>query len=182
MKKITLLLLLISSSIISQTTIKGKVLDDNNRILGANITLEGLSGGTVSDFNGFFTLTIDEAPPPTLIVSAIGFESSSAYISDQNADVTIILKEGTELAEVVILASRTPERIFESPVSIERYDSKEIKNTASADFYGGLENLKGIDINTNSLTFISINTRGSADFANSRFVQLVDGMDNTAPA
>ncbi|MEW7278783.1 TonB-dependent receptor [Aquimarina sp. 2201CG1-2-11] len=183
MKKITLLLLLISSSIIAQTTIKGKVLDDSNQpIPGANITLKGLSGGTVSDFDGLFTLTVDETPPLTLIVSAIGFESSSTDISDQNTDVNIILKAGTELDEVVISASRTPERIFESPVSIERYDSKEIKNTASADFYGGLENLKGVDINTNSLTFKSINTRGFADFANNRFVQLVDGMDNTAPA
>ena len=77
---------------------------------------------------------------------------------------------------------RTPERIFESPVTVERFGLKEIKNTASADFYDGLENLKGVDINTNSLTFKSINTRGFATFANTRFMQLVDGMDNSAPA
>jgi iron complex outermembrane receptor protein len=45
-----------------------------------------------------------------------------------------------------------------------------------------LENLKGVDINVNSLTFKSINTRGFATFANTRFMQLVDGMDNSAPA
>ena len=39
-----------------------------------------------------------------------------------------------------------------------------------------------VDINTNSLTFKSINTRGFATFANTRFMQLVDGMDNSAPA
>ena len=43
------------------------------------------------------------------------------------------------------------------------------------------KNLKGVDINTNSLTFQSINTRGFATFANTRFLQLVDGMDNSAP-
>ena len=59
---------------------------------------------------------------------------------------------------------------------------KEIKNTTSADFYDGLVNLKGVDINTNSLTFKSINTRGFATFANTRFMQLVDGMDNSTPA
>ena len=45
-----------------------------------------------------------------------------------------------------------------------------------------LENLKGVDVNTNSLTFKSVNTRGFATFANTRFMQLVDGMDNSTPA
>src|SRR5690606_23104789 len=39
-----------------------------------------------------------------------------------------------------------------------------------------------VDVNTNSLTFKSVNTRGFATFANTRFMQLVDGMDNSAPA
>jgi len=38
-----------------------------------------------------------------------------------------------------------------------------------------------VDINSNSLTFKSVNTRGFATFANERFMQLVDGMDNSAP-
>ena len=32
------------------------------------------------------------------------------------------------------------------------------------------------------MTFQSVNTRGFATFANTRFVQLVDGMDNSTPA
>jgi outer membrane receptor protein involved in Fe transport len=70
---------------------------------------------------------------------------------------------------------------MESPVSIERMDSRAIKNTSSPSFYDGLENLKGVDVNTNSLSFKSVNTRGFATFANERFMQLVDGMDNSAP-
>ena len=92
------------------------------------------------------------------------------------------MTEGNSLDEVVVSASRTPERVFESPVTVERFGIADIKNTASSDFYDGLENLKGVDINTNSLTFKSINTRGFATFANTRFMQLVDGMDNSAPA
>ena len=65
---------------------------------------------------------------------------------------------------------------------MERFGIKDIKTSASADFYGGLENLKGVDVNTNSLTFKSVNTRGFATFANNRFMQLVDGMDNSTPA
>lgn len=184
MKKITLVIMMMVCIIATaQTTISGKVVDDSNQpIPGANITLKNSSSGTVTDFDGIFTLTVQESPPFTILTSSVGFESSSIDISSQTTDLTIILKEGTELDEVVISASRTPERIFESPVSVERFGIKEIKNTPSVDFYDGLENLKGVDINTNSLTFKSINTRGFADFANARFVQLVDGMDNTAPA
>jgi outer membrane receptor protein involved in Fe transport len=36
-------------------------------------------------------------------------------------------------------------------------------------------------MNTSSLSFKSINTRGFATVANTRFMQLVDGMDNSSP-
>jgi hypothetical protein len=45
-------------------------------------------------------------------------------------------------------------------------------------FYDGLENMKEVQMNTSSLSFKSINTRGFATVANTRFMQLVDGMDN----
>jgi len=167
----------------AQTTVKGKVVDDKNQpIPGANIKLENSAIGSVTDFDGNFLLTVEKSPPFTIEVSSVGFETNSVVITSQNADVTIVLEEGTELDEVVISASRTPERIFESPVSVERFGIKEIKNAPAADFYDSLESLKGVDINTNSLTFKSINTRGFTTFANNRFVQLVDGMDNSSPA
>ena len=87
----------------------------------------------------------------------------------------------TQLDEIVVSASRTPERVLESPVTIERMGLKEIKRTASPTFYDGLENLKEVQMNTSSLTFKSINTRGFATVANVRFMQLVDGMDNSSP-
>ncbi|MHA7056660.1 TonB-dependent receptor [Aquimarina sp. M1] len=184
MRTITLVLMLFLGIIATaQTTISGRVVDDNNQpIPGANIALQGASVGTVTDFDGLFTLTLEEAPPFTIRVSSVGFESTSVNITSSSSDLTITLKEGTELDEVIISASRTPERVFESPVTVERFGIKQVKNTPSADFYSGLENLKGVDINTNSLTFKSINTRGFASFANTRFMQLVDGMDNSAPA
>jgi hypothetical protein len=54
----------------------------------------------------------------------------------------------------------------------------EIKKTASPSFYDGLENMKEVQMNTSSMSFKSINTRGFASVANTRFMQLVDGMDN----
>ncbi|MFD0863342.1 TonB-dependent receptor [Sungkyunkwania multivorans] len=176
--------MLLSMSAFAQTTITGKVIDDNNNpIPGANIVVKGTATGAVTDFDGEFTLTTDQSPPFTVVVSSIGFASTEASVSSNNERIEVQLnEEETLLEEIVISASRTPERIFESPVTVERFGIKDIKNTASSDFYDGLENLKGVDINTNSLTFKSINTRGFATFANTRFMQLVDGMDNSSPA
>ena len=166
----------------SQTKISGSVTDDRNQpIPGANIIIVGTSTGTVTDFDGNFSLTSNQNPPFNVRASSVGFETVTLQVDSNNQKLNFILKEGTSLDEVVVSASRTPERIFESPVTVERLGLKEIKNTASAEFYDGLENLKGVDVNTNSLTFKSVNTRGFATFANTRFMQLVDGMDNATP-
>ena len=167
----------------AQTTVKGTVNDASGLPLpGANIIVVGTSTGVVTDFDGNFTLTVSQNPPFSIQVSSVGFETLSQEITKNNETLAITLNEGSFLDEVIVSASRTPERIFESPVTVERFGIKDIKTSASADFYGGLENLKGVDVNTNSLTFKSVNTRGFATFANNRFMQLVDGMDNSTPA
>src|SRR5690606_22631193 len=180
---LSILMLFLCGWSFSQTTISGTVQDDSGQpIPAANIIVVGTSSGTITDFDGNFSLTVAQEPPFTLQASSVGFETAIERINSKNQVVVFILKEGTSLDEVVISASRTPERIFESPVTVERMGIREIKNTTSVDFYDGLENIKGVDINTNSLTFKSVNTRGFATFANNRFMQLIDGMDNSTPA
>ncbi|WP_298893180.1 TonB-dependent receptor [uncultured Psychroserpens sp.] len=167
----------------AQTTVKGKVVDNNGiPLAGANILVVGTTTGAITDFDGNYTLVVNQDPPFSIQISSVGFDTVTKEVTTNPQTIDVTMIEGTSLDEVVISASRTPERIFESPVTVERFGLKEIKNTASADFYGGLEDLKGVDVNTNSLTFKSINTRGFATFANTRFMQLVDGMDNSTPA
>ena len=167
----------------AQTVVSGTVSDTNgDPIPGVNVIIEGKAIGTSTDFDGNFVLETSETPPFRLKFTSVGFTETTVGVTSNNQTLAITLSEAqTFLEEVVISASRTPERIFESPVSVERFGLKEIRNTSAASFYEGLQNLKGVDINTNSLTFNSINTRGFATFANTRFMQLVDGMDNTAP-
>ncbi|WP_396636528.1 TonB-dependent receptor [Maribacter sp. R77961] len=185
MRAILFLALILSGALgFSQTTINGNVVDQNNEpIPGANIVIVGKAIGATADFDGNFVLSTSEVPPFKINISSIGYADAVENVTSNNQTFTVVLEETqTFLDEVVISASRTPERIFESPVTVERFGLQEIQNTASADFYGGLENLKGVDVNTNSLTFKSVNTRGFATFANTRFMQLVDGMDNSTPA
>ena len=166
----------------AQTTVTGSITDRNSQPLsGATVVIVGTSTGVVADFDGNYSITSDMDTPFTIEASSVGFKAMSAEVSSSST-VDFVLEDNTALDEVVVSASRTPQRIFESPVTIERFGIKDIKTNASADFYDGLENLKGVDINVNSLTFKAINTRGFATFANTRFVQLVDGMDNSAPA
>lgn len=174
-----------SLSLLAQTTISGTIKDAStgDPLPGANIKVARKAVGTNTDFDGKFTLTVTDKPPFTIEISSLGFITQTVEITKNNQVVELSLKENaTSLDEVVVSASRTPERIMESPVTIERMDVRAIRNTSSPSFYDGLENLKGVDINANSLTFKSVNTRGFATFANTRFMQLVDGMDNSSPA
>ncbi|WP_397444629.1 TonB-dependent receptor [Polaribacter sp. R77954] len=186
-KKILLIVFAVFSSLamVGQTVVTGTVKDakTGETLPGANIKISGKAVGTTSDFDGDFVLKVTDNPPFTLEVSMLGFQITKVEITKNNEKVEVKLNENeTALDEIVVSASRTPERIMESPVTVERMDTRAIKNTSSPSFYDGLENLKGVDVNTNSLTFKSINTRGFATFANTRFMQLVDGMDNSSPA
>ncbi len=185
-KKILLFAFVIfgSAAMFAQTTVTGTVKDakTGETLPGANIKISRKAVGTTTDFDGNFLLKVVDTPPFTVEVSVLGFKTTKIQITENNQKVSVgLLENQTSLDEIVLSASRTPERIMESPVSIERMDSRAIKNTTSPSFYDGLENLKGVDINSNSLTFKSVNTRGFASFANERFMQLVDGMDNSAP-
>ena len=168
----------------AQNTVTGSVTDNNNQpVPGANIKIAGEASGTISDLDGNFSLTTTKQPPFSLEVSNVGFGSKTVNVNAINQKVRIVLvEEGTKLNEIVISASRTPERVIESPVTIERMNLQAIKNTTAATYYDGLENLKEVHFNTSSLSFKSINTRGFATVANTRFMQLVDGMDNSSPA
>jgi len=180
---ITIFCMCFSVIAFSQTTITGNVVDQNSQpVVGANVIVVGSSNGTATDFDGNFSLKVDQAPPFSIEFSSVGYASAIEVVTSNNQKFSITLPEGDELDEVVVSASRTPESVRESPVTIERFDARDIKMATSPNFYASLENLKGVDVNKGSLTFNSVNTRGFAGFANTRFVQLTDGMDNSSPA
>ncbi|WP_309641242.1 TonB-dependent receptor domain-containing protein [Flavobacterium sp.] len=171
------------SIINAQNIVTGSVTDSNKQpIPGANIRVAGESEGTTTDSDGNFKLNTAAKLPFSIEVSSVGYGVKKLKITSENQKVAIVLTdEETKLDEIVVSASRTPERVRESPVTIERMTIKDIKKTASPTFYDGLENLKEVHMNTSSMSFKSINTRGFATVANNRFLQLVDGMDNSSP-
>lgn len=168
----------------NQTTISGSVVDETGETLpGVNIRVDGKVVGTITQADGTFSLTVNQAPPLKLIFSYVGYQTQEVEInSATNTNLNITLVEQVIFGqEVVVSASRIEENVLTSPVSIEKMDILDIQNTASPSFYEGLANLKGVDFSTQSLTFKSVNTRGFGANGNTRFVQLIDGIDNQAP-
>jgi outer membrane receptor protein involved in Fe transport len=166
------------------TTVSGNVTDTRSKdpLVGVNITVKGKLAGTVTDGRGNFTLTTNTPPPFVLVFSTVGYESQEVNVSGSQSAVAVSLKEQVIMGqEVVVAASRMEESILQSPVSIEKMDIRTIRETPAANFYDALANIKGIDLNTQSLTFKSVNTRGFNANGNVRVVQLIDGMDNQAP-
>ncbi|QMW01960.1 TonB-dependent receptor [Spirosoma foliorum] len=175
---------LVSAATWAQTRVAGKVTDDakHGELVGINIAVKGKVIGTITDLKGNFSLTTNTPTPFVIAVTGVGFQTQEFTITDDRTDLAISLKEQVMLGqEVVVSASRVEESVLKSPVSVERLDIRSFQSTPSATFYDALQNIKGVDMSTQSLTFKSVNVRGFGSNGNTRVVQLLDGMDNQAP-
>jgi len=189
MKKFLLILLLIlpccwsEELFAQQTKISGKVADSDTKtpIVGASIVIKGKLTGTTTDANGNFALNTTSPLPITLQVSVVGYQKQDVDVTTDGPLDIALSSKAVLMDEMVFSASRVEESILESPVSIEKLDAKAIRETASVNFYEGLQNLKGVEMVTSGLTYKQINTRGFNDTGNARFLQLVDGVDNATP-
>jgi outer membrane receptor protein involved in Fe transport len=177
----------ISVGLMAQTAthIEGSIADIGSEPLGGvNILVKGQVIGTVTDIDGKFSFDVNTPPPFDIIISMVGFETQEIVISDANTTgLDILMTEQLIMGqEVVVSASRMEQSIMESPVSIEKMGILAIKNTASDSYYKAIGNLKGVDMVTSSINFQIFNARGFNSTGNTRFVQLIDGMDTQAPA
>ena len=176
------MLLFVSTAVVAQTQVSGTVTDANGQpVPGANVVIDNTTG-TVTDFDGNFSLNTSKTPPFSITVSSVGLETKSVSVTSATQSLKITLGEtATQLDEIVVSASRMAERIFESPVTVEKFSIQQIERTPSADYFNGLENLRGIQLNQGGLVFNQVSTRGFATVYNEGFVTLVDGMNNQAP-
>ena len=146
-----------------------------------SVVVKGEDNGTFTDDKGNFRLTVKKLPV-TLLISSVGYEIQEVTVSNATALTQVEFKPTSALGqEVVVAANRVPQKIMESPVSIERVSAANIRNSPVASYYDVVTSLKGVDVTTSSLTFKTPTTRGFNGSGNTRFNQLVDGMDNQAP-
>jgi iron complex outermembrane recepter protein len=169
-----------STSLLAQTVVSGTITDGSTKepLAGVNIIVKGSILGTTTAADGKYHLEIKQPPPFTIIFSYIGFHSEEVVMTETNTSYNLAMQVESLLGqEVVVSASRVEESFLKSPVTIEKMDLLAIQQSATPDYYDALANMKGVQVTNSSLTYTSVNTRGFADAQNTRFVQLVDGMD-----
>lgn len=163
--------------------VSGRVTDQEKHepLSDVSIQIKGTVQGTITNSAGEFTLRTKSKLPFTLVFSSIGFKEQEFEVKSLGSNLQIALVTQTYLGnEVVVTASRVPENILKSPVAIDKLDIRAIRQTAAPSFYDALENIKGVQMTTSSLTFKVPNTRGFNIPNNFRFMQLVDGVDMQA--
>ncbi|MBN8838333.1 MAG: TonB-dependent receptor [Sphingobacteriia bacterium] len=163
--------------------ISGRIFDSTNSqpLVGAAVKVKGTAKGVVTNDSGFFQLKVAQNLPVTLTVSYVGYKKQEFVVSDKTNTLAIKLNaQDVYENAVVVTASRVPESILRSPVAIQKLDIRTLKETPAPTFYDALENVKGVQMTTSSITFKVPNTRGFNIPNNFRFMQLVDGIDMQA--
>ncbi|HEX9600901.1 MAG TPA: carboxypeptidase-like regulatory domain-containing protein, partial [Mariniflexile sp.] len=141
MKKLTLLLLLFTATILyGQNTgsVVGKLTDkeyDNEPLAFANVLIKGTTKGTTSDFDGHYSIENLNPGTYTLIFSFVGYET-------QQIPITVVANKVTEvnvpmgasaasLSEVVI--TTTTKRESETALLLEQKKAVSFKTAIGAD-------------------------------------------------
>lgn len=165
-------------------TISGRVTDEANQALaGVSVGVKGRAVGTVTDRDGQYRLQTDLPRPLTLTFSFVGFRTEERTVAagTNTLDVTLAEQAITLGDDIVISASRVPESITRAAVTVEKLGPRQFQQSPAASPFDALQNVKGVDLLTQSLGFKSVNLRGFGANNNNRFVQLTDGMDNRSP-
>ena len=162
----------------AQTTISGHVKDDTGEdVIGASVMEKGTSNGTVTDFDGKFTLQCKSGA--TLVISFIGYNPQEVKAKD---GLEITLKEDVaQLNEVVVVGygSMAKKEISSSVVQI----SKDQFNQGAASDpmaliagkVAGLNVASSADANPNAMTNIQVRGAGSLTASNGPLV-VIDGI------
>ena len=81
--------------------VSGRVVDVNNEpVIGASIQVEGTGVGTISDFDGNFTL--EAAEGNTLVFSFIGYKKQYIPVKGQKK-LSVVMREDSEMLDDVVV-------------------------------------------------------------------------------
>jgi len=159
-----------------QTSFSGVVSDSetNEVIPGVNVIIQGTSEGTVSDFDGNFELKTSMQPPFTIEISSVGFETKSVEVTENDQQITVLLDAGQNLDEIIVTASRRPQKVQDAPSSVSLISAKDIENSAVAvDPVRHLQYIPGVQLQQQSANTINIEMRaGSGVFGTSTLPML----------
>ncbi len=132
MRKFLMLFLFMAPVILvmAQKKITGKVLDGSTSLplQEATVAAKGAKTATVTDANGMFSITVDEAVNK-LVISYVGFETKEISIAGNMDNVEIRLEKSGLLEEIVVVGSRNLTRTrLETPAPVDIIPIAQITN------------------------------------------------------
>lgn len=120
-------------------TIQGTVVDSKGEpIIGANVIVKGSTNGTITDFDGKFSL---EGPANAQItISYIGFLSQTITVKG-NTPIKVQLKEDTKVLNEVVVVGYGTQKKANLSGSVASVDSEQLQNRPIQNVSSGLQGL-----------------------------------------
>lgn len=127
---LTALLCCIASISFAQLSLRGRVIDENEKpIVGASVWFEYTTIGTSTDLKGEFSLEKIPEGNNLLRISAIDYNGARETINKSNDNILIRMKHSPlKLNEVVVTGTGTINKLKNSPVAIDVISQRELQN------------------------------------------------------
>lgn len=171
-----------NQSVKQSKDVKGKVVDATGEpVIGATVTEEGTTNGTITDFDGNFTLPLSD--DGALLVSFIGYKPQT--IKPKGSEMLqIVLKEDNQmLDEVVVVGFGTQKKVnltgSVSVISAEEIQQRPVANVTQA-LQGMIPGLQITQSNGSLEDTPSINVRGTTTIGQGTSgspLILIDGLE-----
>ena len=155
MRGLAVALLVCSAVSLEASTLSGRVRDarSGERIIGANIHLEGTLIGTVTDTMGMFVLQGIPPGPVTLRAGFIGYANFARdlQVGGDPLFIEIALDPETiEYGPIVVTGTRTEKLRAEVPVMVSVLDAGTLVSTNARSLLDGLGYQSGVRVEINS--------------------------------
>ena len=176
---LTFSFLMLSTLGFAQKTVSGTVVDANGEgVIGASVIVKGTSTGTVTDFDGNFT--IQNVPEnATLVISYVGFRTQNVAVAGKS-QINVTLEEDKQLLDEVVVVGYGVQRKSDVTGALTRVGEKELNAKPVSNAFEALQGkAAGVDITSSERpgTVGSIMIRGTRSLnASSAPLYVVDGV------
>ena len=160
-----------------QTTVTGTVQDaDGFPLIGATVLAKGTTVGTVTDFDGNYSLTVPQ-DVIELEITYTGYQTQTVILSGQTV-VDVTMDEGVALDEIVVTGYQTTSK-RQSTAAISTVSTEELAAVPSGNVEQQLQGrAPGVTVITNGQpgTTSLIRIRGFGSFGGNQPLYVVDGV------
>lgn len=169
---------------VNASNVTGVVVDASGvPLIGVNVLEKGTTNGTITDFDGKFTLNVS-SPNAKLVISYIGYVSQEVSAL-KNGELKVVLKEDTETLEEVVVVGYGTQKKANLSGSVSSVDSEQLQNRPIQNVSSGLQGLMpGVTITgTNGAPGMdsgNIRVRGTGTLNSASPYILIDGVESEA--